>query len=140
MNNVILMGRLTRNPDVRVSQGAEPMTIARFTLAVDRKYAKKDSEYKADFISIVVFGKKAEFTEKYLRQGTKVVVEGRIQTGSYTNKDGNNVYTTDVVAEDIEFAESKGASESQEPKQEEGPASDGFIDVPEGIENDLPFK
>lgn len=140
MNNVILMGRLTRNPEVRVSQGAEPMTIARFTLAVDRKYAKKDSEDKTDFISIVVFGKKAEFTEKYLKQGTKVVVEGRIQTGSYTNKDGNKVYTTDVVAEDIEFAESKGASESQEPKQEEGPASDGFIDVPEGIENDLPFK
>lgn len=140
MNNVILMGRLTRNPEVRVSQGAEPMTIARFTLAVDRKYAKKDSEDKADFISIVVFGKKAEFTEKYLHQGTKVVVEGRIQTGSYTNKDGNKVYTTDVVAEDIEFAESKGSSESQEPKQEEGPASDGFINVPEGIENDLPFK
>ena len=140
MNKWIGMGRLTRDPEIRVSQGAEPMTVASFTMAIDRKYAKNDSENKADFIRIVVFGKKAEFCEKYLKQGSKVVVEGRIQTGSYTNKEGQKVYTTDIIAEDIEFAESKKANGEQGPKQEEGPASDGFINVPEGIENDLPFK
>ena len=135
MNKVILIGRLTKDPDVRTTTGDEPMTIARFNLAVDRKWAKKDSEQKADFISTVVFGKKAEFTERYLKQGTKIALTGRIQTGSYTDKNGNKVYTTDVVAEDIEFAESKGSSHPTESAPE-----DGFIDVPEGIENDLPFK
>ena len=135
MNKVILIGRLTKAPDVRTTTWDEPMTIARFNLAVDRKWAKKDSEQKADFISIVVFGKKAEFTERYLKQGTKIALTGRIQTGSYTDKNGNKVYTTDVVAEDIEFAESKGSSQPTESAPE-----DGFINVPEGIENDLPFK
>lgn len=136
MNKVILMGRLTRNPDVRYSQNNDQQTcIARYTLAVDRR--GKDAG--ADFISCVAFGKNGEFTEKYLKQGTKIVVTGRIQTGSYTNKDGQKVYTTDVVAEEQEFAESKG-SEGGHKEPAEAPASDGFISVPEGIENDLPFK
>lgn len=136
MNKVILMGRLTRNPDVRYSQNNDQqMCIARYTLAVDRR--GKDAG--ADFISCVAFGKNGEFAEKYLKQGTKIVVSGRIQTGSYTNKDGQKVYTTDVVAEEQEFAESKG-SEGGQKAPAEVPASDGFISVPEGIENDLPFK
>ena len=136
MNKVILMGRLTRNPDVRYSQNNDQqMCIARYTLAVDRR--GKDAG--ADFISCVAFGKNGEFAEKYLKQGTKIAVSGRIQTGSYTNKDGQKVYTTDVVAEEQEFAESKG-SEGGQKTPAEVPASDGFISVPEGIENDLPFK
>lgn len=136
MNKVILMGRLTRNPDVRYSQNNDQqMCIARYTLAVDRR--GKDAG--ADFISCVAFGKNGEFAEKYLKQGTKIAVSGRIQTGSYTNKDGQKVYTTDVVAEEQEFAESK-SSEGSQKEPAEAPASDGFISVPEGIENDLPFK
>lgn len=137
MNKWLGMGRLTRDADVRVTTGTEPMTIARFTLAVDRKWAKKDAEQGADFISCIAFGKKAEFVERYVKQGTKVCIEGRIQTGNYTNKEGMKVYTTDVVVEDIEFAESKAKDSQEAPK----PAPDnGFIKVPEGLENDLPFK
>lgn len=111
MNKVTLMGRLTRDPDVRYTEADPPMAIARYTLAVDRRFGKKDGEQSADFINCVAFGRSGEFAEKYLRQGIKIAVSGRIQTGSYTNKDGNKVYTTDVVVEDQEFAESKKASE-----------------------------
>ena len=109
MNKVILMGRLTRDPEIRYSQGDNAMAIGRYTLAVDRRL-KRDSEAGADFINCVTFGRSAEFAEKYLRQGTKVVVSGRIQTGSYTNRDGQKVHTTEVVIEDQEFAESKNAA------------------------------
>ena len=109
MNKVILMGRLTRDPEVRYSQGENSTAIARYTLAVDRRF-KRDGDQPADFIGCVAFGKLGEFAEKYLRKGTKVVVTGRIQTGSYTNKDGQKVYTTDVVVEECEFAESKNAA------------------------------
>ena len=113
MNKVILMGRLTRDPEIRYSQSENSTAVARFTLAVDRRF-KRDgaNEQSADFISCVAFGRTAEFMERYTRQGTKLVVEGRIQTGSYTNKDGNKVYTTDVVVENTEFAESKASDSS----------------------------
>ena len=110
MNKVILMGRLTRDPDVRYSQGDSPMAIARYTLAVDRRFRRDNDQQTADFISCVAFGRNGEFAEKYLHQGTKIVAEGRIQTGSYTNKDGNKVYTTEVVVENQEFAESKASA------------------------------
>ena len=109
MNKVILMGRLTRDPDIRYSQGENQMAVARFTLAVDRRF-KRDGDQSADFISCVAFGRTAEFFERYIKQGTKVCLEGRIQTGSYTNRDNQKVYTTDVVVENAEFAESKNAS------------------------------
>lgn len=136
MNKVILLGRLTRDPEVRYSQGAESMAIARYTLAVDRKY-KKDSDVTADFINCVSFGKTAEFAEKYFKQGTKIAVVGRIATGSYTNKDGNKVYTTEVVVEEQEFAESKASQEGR--ATQPAPADEGFMAVPEGM-GDLPFK
>ena len=120
MNKTVIMGRLTRDPEVRYSQGEKSTAVARFTLAVDRRF-KRDNEPTADFIGCVAFGKTGEFIEKYCRQGTKLCVEGRIQTGSYTNKDGNKVYTTDVVVENAEFAESKAASsksETSDPKEE----------------------
>ena len=141
------MGRLTRDPEVRYSQGAEPLAIARYTLAVDRRGRRDASgnDQTADFIPCVAFGRAGEFAEKYLRQGTKMVVTGRIQTGSYTNKDGNRVYTTEVIVEDQEFAESKASSENSGYNASERPApasasADGFMSIPEGIENDLPFK
>lgn len=148
MNKVILMGRLTRNPEIRYSQnGDNQMAIARYTLAVDRRFSRGNGEQQsADFISCIAFGKSAEFAEKYLKQGTKIAVTGRIQTGSYTNKDGNKVYTTDVVVEDHEFAESKGfSSANSTPAPPSGApdpmnASNGFMSIPEGIEDDLPFK
>ncbi len=143
MNKVILCGRLTRNPDIRYTQGAEPMAIARFTLAVDRRVRRNgaENEQTADFIQCVSFGRAAEFAEKYLKQGTKLIVSGRIQTGSYTNKDGNRVYTTEVVVEEQEFAESKAASErSSERLTQEDAYSDEFMSIPEGIDTDLPFK
>ena len=141
MNKVILMGRLTRDPDIRYSQAAEPLAIARYTLAVDRRFQRRDNsgnEQTEDFISCVAFGKNGEFAEKYLKQGTKIAIIGRIQTGSYTNKDGNKVYTTEVVVEEQEFAESKKSQGYPEP----GNASaDGFADIPTGLTgNDLPFK
>lgn len=147
MNRVILIGRLTRDPDVRYSQGAEPLAIARYTLAVDRR-GKRDtnSDQSADFISCVAFGRNGEFAEKYLKQGTKIAVTGRIQTGSYTNKDGNKVYTTDVVVEDHEFVESKGSSDggasyqAADRPEPSNASAEGFMSIPEGIENDLPFK
>ena len=164
MNKVILMGRLTREPDVRYSQNADgSMAVARYTLAVDRRRARNNNdEQSADFISCVAFGRAGEFAEKYLHQGTKIVVTGRIQTGSYTNKDGQRVYTTDVVVEEQDFAESKAAASSytggyqqqggyqSAPEPQAAPAptnrpapseavSDGFMTIPEGIEEELPF-
>ena len=143
MNKVILMGRLTRDPEVRYSQGGEnSLAIARYTLAVDRRFKRNGDEQTADFIGCVAFGRNAEFAEKYFRQGLKVVVTGRIQTGSYTNKDGQKVYTTDVVVEDQEFAESKATSQQNQQKPS-GPApdnSDGFMNIPDGIDEELPFN
>ena len=142
MNKVILMGRLTRDPDVRYTQGEEPMAIARFTLAVDRR-GKRDGEASADFPSCVCFRRTAEFIEKYAHQGTKLVVTGRIQTGSYTNRDGQKVYTTEVVVEEAEFAESKAAADrnaQQTPPPSPDTGDDGFMNIPDGIEEELPFS
>ena len=148
MNKVILMGRLTRDPEVRYSQGEQATAIARYTLAVDRRF-KRDGDQTADFIGCVAFGKLGEFAEKYLRKGTKVVVTGRIQTGSYTNKDGQKVYTTDVVVEECEFAESKNAASGNSDggyRAAERPApssaiGDGFMNIPDGVEDEgLPFN
>ena len=150
MNKVILMGRLTREPDVRYSQNADgSMAVARYTLAVDRRRGRNsDNEQSADFISCVAFGRSGEFAEKYLHQGTKIVVTGRIQTGSYTNKDGQRVYTTDVVVEEQEFAESKSAASAAgatayAPSRPEpsAAAGDGFMNIPDGVEDEgLPFN
>lgn len=149
MNKVILMGRLTRDPEVRYSQGDNAMAIARYTLAVDRRFSRRDAsgnEQTADFINCVAFGKAGEFAEKYFRQGTKICITGRIQTGSYTNKDGNKVYTTDVVVEEQEFAESKNASSNGGDFQQASrptpsvASGDGFMSIPDGIEEELPFS
>ena len=148
MNKVILMGRLTRDPEVRYSQGENALAIARYTLAVDRRAARREGEPTADFINCVAFGRSAEFAERYLRQGTKIVVSGRIQTGSYTNRDGQKVYTTEVVVEESEFAESKAnsaapsnnnyqASPAPSPRADIG---DGFMNIPDGIDEELPFS
>lgn len=139
MNKVILMGRLTRDPEVRYSQGAQPLAIARYTLAVDRR-GSKQGEQSADFINCIAFGKSGEFAEKYLHRGTKIVVTGRIQTGSYTNRDGQKVYTTDVVVEEQEFAESK---KNTQPAPEPAPAGgyEGFMNIPDNVEDEgLPFN
>lgn len=125
MNKVILVGRLTKDPEVR--QAGET-SVARFTIAVDRRY-KKDGEQDADFPSIVAFGKTAEFTEKYFKKGMKIALEGRIQTGSYTNKDGVKIYTTEVIAEAVEFAESK-KTEEQTNKNEDWQNTDNDVDLP----------
>ncbi|MCM1327459.1 MAG: single-stranded DNA-binding protein [Bacteroidales bacterium] len=152
MNKVILMGRLTRDPEVRYSQGENSLAIARYTLAVDRRQSRSNngSEQTADFINCVAFGRSAEFAEKYLHKGTKIAVTGRIQTGSYTNKDGVKVYTTEVVVEDHEFAESKNASSQNGGYggdyagggQSTAPsgAGDGFMNIPDGIDEELPFN
>lgn len=153
MNKVILMGRLTRDPDVRYSQGENSTSIARYTLAVDRRVGRNggDDQQTADFIGCVAFGRNAEFAERYLKKGTKIAIEGRIQTGSYTNRDGQRVYTTDVVVENQEFAESRnasgGAGASFDGGQSFGgnapqPADPGsdFMNIPEGIEEELPFN
>ena len=145
MNKVILMGRLTRDPEVRYSQAAEPLAIARYTLAVDRRFQRRDNsgnEQTADFISCVAFGRNGEFAEKYLKQGTKIAITGRIQTGSYTNKDGQKVYTTDVVVDECEFAESKNASGGNGKQNAPTPSSvgDGFMNIPDGIDEELPFN
>ena len=149
MNKVMLMGRLTREPDIRYSQGENAMAIARYTLAVDRRFSRSGNggnDQSADFISCVAFGRSAEFAEKYLHQGTKLVVSGRIQTGSYTNKDGQRVYTTDVVVDDQEFAESKssqGSDSAYAPSRSNPstPAGDGFMNIPDGVEDEgLPFN
>jgi single-strand DNA-binding protein len=144
MNKVMLMGRLTRDPEVRYSQGENSLAIARYTLAVDRRF-KRPGEQEADFISCVSFGKSAEFAERYLKQGTKLVVTGRIQTGSYTNKEGQKVYTTEVVVEDQEFAESKSSNGDSGFQQTSRPApsqaaGDGFMNIPDGIDEELPFN
>lgn len=142
MNKVILIGRLTRDPEIRYSQGQNGSAVAKYTLAVDRKF-KREGEANADFINCVAFGKLAEFAEKYLRQGVKIAVTGRIQTGSYTNKDGVKVYTTDVVVEEQEFCESKGSSQQNNTQPTQSPygptSSDGFMNIPDGIDEELPF-
>ncbi len=162
MNKVILMGRLTRNPDIRYSQGEKATCVARYTLAVNRRF-RREGDQDADFINCVAFGRQGEFAEKYLKQGTKIVISGRIQTGSYTNRDGIKVYTTDVVVEEQDFAESKAAAANYsggyqqnsyqgapapapepQPTMTSRPApseavSDGFMTIPEGIEEELPF-
>lgn len=150
MNKVILMGRLTRDPEVRYTHGGNSTAVAQYTLAVDRRF-KRDGEASADFINCVAFGKAAEFAEKYFRQGNRIVVSGRIQTGSYTNRDGNKVYTTDVVVEEQEFAESKAVSDSHvgqvasmgAPAPTPTPSmasADGFMNIPDGIDEELPFS
>ena len=147
MNKVILMGRLTRDPDVRYSAGESGTSVARYTLAVDRRF-NRNGDQSADFIGCVAFGRSAEFAEKYFRQGLKIIVSGRIQTGSYTNRDGQKVYTTEVVVEEQEFAESKAASgqasgSGYQPAGRPAPGNagaEGFMSIPEGIEDDLPFK
>ena len=166
MNKVHLLGRLTKDPDVRQSQGAEPVTIARYTLAVNRRGKKQEGQQEADFISCVAFGKAGEFAEKYLHKGTKICVSGRLQTGSYTRQDGTKAYTTDVVIEEQEFAESKadtgrsamddqmaamyaGADRQRsQGGQQDGAGQqgswesvmDGFMSIPNGIEEELPFN
>lgn len=150
MNKVILVGRLTRDPEVRYSSGDQAMAIARYALAVDRRGRRDSSsgdQQTADFINIVAFGRDGEFAEKYLRKGMRILVEGHIQTGSYTNKDGQKVYTTDVVVERHEFVESKGASQGSGAGDAYIPASsgapsggDGFMNIPDGIDEELPFN
>ena len=150
MNKVILMGRLTRDPEVRYSAGENALAIARYTLAVDRRF-RRDGEATADFINCVAFDRAGEFAEKYFRQGMRVLVSGRIQTGSYTNRDGQKVYTTDIVVDDQEFADSKNASGGNEggygnSYQQSRPApssaiGDGFMNIPDGVEDEgLPFN
>jgi single-strand DNA-binding protein len=134
MNKIILIGRLTKDPDVRYTQGAQSTAIARYSLAVDRKF-KKEGEPDADFINCVAFGRSGEFAEKYLRKGTKIAVVGRLQTGSYTNKDSQKVYTTDVIVEEHEFVESKASGgNSQQPT-----SKDGFMSIPDNFVDELPF-
>ena len=148
MNKVILMGRLTRDPEVRYSQGENATAIARYTLAVDRRFNRSGDENSADFIGCVAFGRSAEFAERYLHKGIKIVVTGRIQTGSYTNRDGVKVYTTDVVVEDQEFAESKnsagnnngGYAGEASAKTQPAAAGDGSMNIPDGIDEELPFN
>ena len=142
MNKVILMGRLTKDPEIRYTQGDEPMCIARYTLAVDRRYHRQNDDQTADFIRCVAFGRQGEFAEKYLHQGTKIVVSGRIQTGSYTKNDGTRVYTTDVVIDEQDFAESKvaGQQSSDQTPPPEPTDEDGFMSIPDGIDDELPFK
>lgn len=146
MNKVILMGRLTRDPEIRYSQGASSTAIARFSLAVDRRF-KRDGEPDADFFNCTAFGKQAEFAERYLKQGTKMVVVGRVQNDNYTNKEGQKVYSVQILVDELEFAESKNASgdggNTYQPTSRPAPAAaanDGFMNVPEGIDEELPFN
>ena len=146
MNKVILMGRLTRDPEIRYSQGERSTAVARYSLAVNRTF-KRDGEPDADFINCVAFGRQAEFAEKYFHKGIRIVITGRIQTGSYTNKDGVRVYTTDIIVEEQEFAESKAASDahaggfqSAPQPAPAAPAGDGFMNIPDGIDEELPFN
>ena len=143
MNKVVLIGRIVRDPEVRYSQGENATAVARYSLAVDRRF-KKEGEQSADFINCVAFGKNGEFAEKYLHKGTKIAVTGRIQTGNYKDKDGKTVYTTDIVVEEHEFCESKG--QTQESTQEDKPSpygqadANGFMYIPDGIDEELPFN
>ncbi len=147
MNKVILMGRLTRDPEVRDSQGTNPLTIARFSLAVDRRF-KRDGEDSTDFFNCTAFGKQADFVSKYLVKGTKVLVTGRVQNDNYTNKDGAKVYSVQIICEEIEFAESKNASGGAADRgsfdipmpEPTAAAGDGFMNIPKGIEEELPFN
>lgn len=150
MNKVILMGRLTRDPEVRYSQNDSSMAIARYSLAVDRRFSKNNAgdQQTADFISCVAFGRSAEFAEKYFRQGMRVAIVGRIQTGSYTNREGQKVYTTDIIIEEQDFADSKnagadngnGRATPDEATGSAGAAGDGFMNIPDGVDDELPFK
>ena len=145
MNKVILMGRLTRDAEVRYSQGESSTAVARFSLAVDRRFKRDGDDQSADFINCVAFGRTGEFMERFGRKGTKFLVEGRIQTGSYTNKDGQRVYTTDVVVEQVEFAESKASGDNSgyvptDRPSPSGAAGDGFMNIPDGIDEELPFN
>ena len=142
MNRVILMGRLTRDPEVRYTQGNELMAVARYTLAVDRRVRRQDgNEQTADFINIVAFRKAGEFAEKYFRQGMRVLVAGRIQTGSYTNKDGQRIYTTDVIVDEQEFADAKRDGADPSHYGASSPIGDGFMNIPDGVEDEgLPFN
>jgi hypothetical protein len=143
------MGRLTRDPEVRYSQSDSSMAIARFSLAVDRRFKKQGDEVTADFFNCTAFGKQAEFVEKYLKKGTKIVVTGRIQNDNYTNKDGQKVYSVQIMVEEIEFAESKASSQSNAGNADNdggaqpqmgAPDADGFMNIPDGIDNSLPFN
>ena len=138
MNKVILIGRLTADPDIRYSQGDNPLCVARYRLAVNRRF-KREGEPEADFISCIAFGKAGEFVEKYLRKGVRIAVVGRIQTGSYTNKDGQKVYTTDIVVEEQEFCESKAASGAGQASAPPPTDENGFMGIPDGIDEELPF-
>lgn len=149
MNKAILMGRLTRDPEVRYSQSDSSMAIARFSLAVDRRYKKQGDETTADFFNCTAFGKQGEFVEKYLKKGTKIVVTGRIQNDNYTNKDGQKVYSVQIMVEEIEFAESKASSQNSAGNagndggtqpQMGAPDADGFMNIPDGIGSELPFN
>ena len=149
MKRVVLIGRLTKDPEVRYSQGEAPLAIARYTLAMDRRFNRNnggDNQQTADFIFCVAFGRNGEFAEKYLRKGTKIAVTGRIQTGSYTNREGQTVYTTEVVVEDHEFVESKnngsGSDGGYTGNSRPAPsgAGDGFMNIPDGIDEELPFN
>ena len=145
MNKVILMGRLTRDPEIRYSQGEQSTAVARYTIAVDRRFRRDGDQQTADFINCVAFGRQGEFAEKYFRKGTKVLITGRIQTGSYTNREGQKVYTTDVVVEQQEFAESKAAGNGSNGNNSPLPspntaAGDGFMNIPDGIDEELPFN
>lgn len=144
MNKVFFMGRLTRDPEVRYSQGANPTAIARISLAVDRRI-KREGEPEADFFNCTAFGKQAEFMERYLHKGSKIVIIGRLQNNNYTNKDGQQVYGVQVIVEEIEFAESKNASAANNENSGFGAspianADDGFMNIPDGIDEELPFN
>lgn len=139
MNKVVLVGRLTRDPEVRYSQGDNSMAVARYTVAADRRF-KRENEPTADFIPCVVFGRSAEFAEKYFRRGLRVSVSGRIQTGSYTNKDGVRVYTTEVIVEEQEFAESRSEQTQGGVPAPDADSGDGFMNIPDGIDEELPFN
>ena len=140
MNKVILIGRLTKDPETRYSQGQSSTCISRYSLAVDRQF-KRDGDQAADFLNCVAFGKQGEFAEKYLKKGTKIAVTGRLQTGSYTDRDGKKVYTTDVVVESHEFVESKKESDQETQSSPYGSiGTDGFMNIPDGIDEELPFS
>lgn len=144
MNKVELVGRLTRDPEVRYTQGENASAIARFSVAVNRRFKNNEGNYDADFINCVAFGRSGEFIEKYFKKGMAIGISGRIQTGNYTNKDGVKVYTTDVVVEEAEFVESKNNGGSSAPSNalanNNAPSSDGFMNIPDGIDEELPFN
>ena len=139
MNKIILLGRLTRDPEIRYSQGENSMAIARFTLAVNRRY-KRQGEPEADFFNCTAFGKQAEFVQNYLKQGTQILASGRVQNDNYTNKEGQKVYSVQIMIEELEFAGSKGSSDAGT-QQQATPQTDnnGFMTIPEGLEEELPF-